>query len=64
MQLEDGSGQEEPWWDRQGSVQRQMNACFRLGWGGVRVAGEVGRPGKANTEGMVDAQGSAELACH
>lgn len=46
-----------------------MNACFRerdrAGWGGVRVIGEVGRPGKADTEEeMVDAQGPTELACH
>jgi hypothetical protein len=35
------------------------------GRGGAGVAGEVGRPGKAQTEeGMVDAQGPAELACH
>lgn len=33
----------------------------------MRVAGEVGRAGKADTdteERMVDAQGPAELACH
>lgn len=45
MQLEHGPGQEEPWWDRHGSVQRQIDECLLqgAGRGGVRVAGKVGR---------------------
>lgn len=33
VQLEHGPGQEEPWWDRHGSVQRQIDKCLLQGAG-------------------------------